>query len=79
MVGRACPYSSWSESRKIEIYDGSRLTRQVGVTYETPARTPAEIEGRRRRSAYWIALKQKYERASARPWLHVEPDPPESK
>ena len=78
-MGRACPYSSWSESRKIEIYDGSRLTRQVGVTNDTPARTPTEIEGRRRRSAYWIALKQKYERASARPWLPVEPDPPEPK
>jgi hypothetical protein len=47
------------------------------MTYETPARTPAEIEARRRRSAYWIALKQKYERAANRPWLPVEPAPPE--
>ena len=47
------------------------------VSCETPARTPAEIEGRRRRSAYWIALKQKYDKAANRPWLPVEPDPPE--
>jgi hypothetical protein len=49
------------------------------VTPDTPVRTPAEIEGRRRRAAFWIALKQKYERAAARPWLPVEPDPPEPK
>jgi hypothetical protein len=46
------------------------------VTPETPARTPAEIEGRRHRSAYWIGLKQKYDRA-AFPWLPIAPDPPE--
>jgi hypothetical protein len=46
------------------------------VTPETPARTPAEIEVRRRRSAYWIGLKQKYEREAACPWLPVAPDPP---
>jgi hypothetical protein len=45
------------------------------VTPETPARTPAEIESRRRRSAYWTGLKQKYERAAARPWLLAGSDP----
>jgi hypothetical protein len=47
------------------------------VTPETPARTPAEVEARRLRSSYWVALKAKYERAAARPWLPVTPDPPE--
>jgi hypothetical protein len=47
------------------------------VAFGTPARTPAEIEGRRRRSAHWIALKQKYDRAALIPWLPVSPDPPE--
>ena len=49
------------------------------VTFETPALSPAEIDGRRRRSAYWIALKRKYDRAATRPWLPVAPDPPELK
>jgi len=47
------------------------------VTAEAPARTPSEIERRRRRSAYWIDLKQKYTKAAAWPWLPVRPDPPE--
>jgi hypothetical protein len=47
------------------------------VAFETPARTPAEIEDRRLRSAYWIALKQKYGRAALVPWLPVAPDPSE--
>ncbi len=29
------------------------------------------------RSAYHAALKLKYQRAAARPWLAVEPDPPD--
>ncbi len=29
-----------------------------------------------RRAAYHARLRRKYERASARPWLPVEPDPP---
>ena len=41
-----------------------------------PARTPAEVEARRR-SSYWVALKAKHERAAARSWLPVTPDPPE--
>src|SRR5262245_60435426 len=44
--------------------------------FETPARTPADIEGRRRRSAYRVGLRQKYDRAAAFPWLPVAPDPP---
>lgn len=47
----------------------------VTVIPETPARTAAEVEARRRRSAYWVALKGKYERAAAHPWLQVAPDP----
>src|SRR5690348_5053060 len=46
------------------------------VTPEIPARTPAEVEARHRRSSYWVALNANYERAAARPWLRVEPDPP---
>ena len=30
----------------------------------------------RRRAAYQAALSRKYERAAARPWLPVAPDPP---
>jgi hypothetical protein len=30
-----------------------------------------------RRAAYWGALRGKYERAARRPWLPVEPDPPQ--
>jgi len=56
--------------------DHDAETRRT-VFVESPARTPAEIEARRRRSAYWIALKRKYEKAANRPWLPVEPDPPE--
>jgi hypothetical protein len=41
-----------------------------------PAHTQAEIERWRRRSAYWVGLKQKYDRAATLPWLLVAPDPP---
>lgn len=36
----------------------------------------AESERRGRRAAYHARMKQKYERAAARPWLTVAPDPP---
>ena len=35
------------------------------------------IDRLRRRISYHAALKRKYELASRRPWLPVEPDPPE--
>jgi len=69
----------------------SRGVRHTGATYRlntnretlemiadegTAARTPAQVEDRRRRSAYWDTQKQKYERAAGYPWLPVEPDPP---
>jgi hypothetical protein len=36
-----------------------------------------QAENSYRRSAYWGALRAKYERAARRPWLPVEPDPPQ--
>ena len=71
--------------------DASRGVRHTGATYRLNsnretlemiadegirARTPAQVEDRRRRSVYWDALKEKYERAAGYPWLSVEPDPP---
>jgi hypothetical protein len=71
--------------------DASRGVRHTGATYRlntnrvtleliadegTRARTPGQVEERRRRSVYWDALKEKYERAASYPWLSVEPDPP---
>lgn len=38
--------------------------------------TAAERERARRLRDYYAALKVKYERAAARPWLPVAPDPP---
>jgi hypothetical protein len=39
----------------------------------------AFIDQARRLAAYHATLKRKYELASSRPWLPVEPDPPEPK
>jgi hypothetical protein len=37
---------------------------------------PEEAARWRARAAYFDRLRHKYERAAARPWLPVEPDPP---
>jgi hypothetical protein len=47
-----------------------------------PARySPTELRdwqvSKERRIAYHVMLYQKYRRAAARPWLPIEPDPPE--
>jgi hypothetical protein len=57
------------------LEDGIETLRTVKTG--APALTPAEVEGRRRRAAYWVALGRKYERAALIPWLPVAPDPPE--
>jgi hypothetical protein len=57
------------------LEDGIETLRTVKTG--APALTPAEVEGRRRRSAYWVALGRKYERAALIPWLPVSRDPPE--
>src|SRR4051794_9969645 len=57
------------------LEDGIETLRTVKTG--SPALTPAEVEGRSRRSAYWVALGRKYERAALIPWLPVPPDPPE--
>jgi hypothetical protein len=54
----------------------NRVTLEMVADEGTRARTTAQVEDRRRRSVYWDALKQKYERAAGYPWLSVEPDPP---
>jgi hypothetical protein len=38
--------------------------------------TAQELDENRIMSAYYDQLVRKYERAAARPWLSVEPDPP---
>jgi hypothetical protein len=38
--------------------------------------TAAELDENRSLAAYYDRLVQKYERAAARPWLPVAPDPP---
>jgi hypothetical protein len=52
-------------------------TLRTVKTGGSPALTPAEVEGRSRRAAYWVALGRKYERAALIPWLPVSPNPPE--
>jgi hypothetical protein len=57
------------------LEDGIETLRTVKTG--APALTPAEVEGRSRRSAYWVALGRKYERAALIPWVPVSPGPPE--
>jgi hypothetical protein len=57
------------------LEDGIETLRTVKTG--APALTAAEVEGRHRRSAYWVALGRKYERAALIPWVPVSPEPPE--
>jgi hypothetical protein len=54
--------------------------QSAGCTEIPPDATPEEYaQGARRcrlRAAYAAGLSRKYERAAARPWLPVAPDPP---
>jgi hypothetical protein len=46
------------------------------VSAEDKERAAAEARAMQPLIDYYAALRRKYERAAARPWLPVEPDPP---
>jgi hypothetical protein len=59
--------------RIVEAFEGRRLDAAVWKDWIAHARRA------RRLLPYHAALRRKYELASRRPWLPVEPDPPEPK
>ena len=51
------------------LNNGQSVTLPSGVTMQGSA--SAKL------ATYYMELRRKYERAASRPWLSVEPDPPE--
>ncbi|WP_435010913.1 hypothetical protein P12x_002203 [Tundrisphaera lichenicola] len=67
-------YTTPKEENEIRFYDaaGNLLYR-----FDTPAPTPEQRRLRQARHDWHVRLSVKYGEAARRPWLPVEPDPPE--
>jgi hypothetical protein len=69
------------ESRRF-VEDGGRAEEELALAFgekvsgEDKKQQSTEVRGWQRLSDYCAALRRKYERAAARPWIPVDPDPP---
>jgi hypothetical protein len=66
-------YREWRCWEAIRVYGADPR----GVTLRGPEPVEVFIDRSRRLAGYYATLRRKYEQAAARPWLPVEPDPPE--
>jgi hypothetical protein len=62
--------------RIAEVY-GIAETLNHGQSVTFPNGTTMQGRGSAELATYYMELRRKYERAASRPWLYVEPDPPE--
>lgn len=83
MLERGRPFHDWSESyqsRMSLIVDGL-ISSETGDLIGTPAFLDGNMKpviGSRASKEVWLYnMRSKYRRAAERPWLPVEPDPPE--
>ena len=77
LLGRAAVCGGFVAVNRAIIGSVSPLQAGPGPTAEPVRRAIEATEDRaRRRAEFYEALRRKYLRAAARPWLPVAPDPP---
>jgi hypothetical protein len=79
---KAAAFHAATENLQRVFLEGAKTEEELALAfgYELPgeekAQQAAKIQIMQRKADNFAAMRRKYERAAARPWMAVDPDPP---